>query len=162
MKNGPEQQAKAAVATKGNVISYRAAVTFHDGKAPVSAFPERILVTWGYLQRVPRSSPPQFKAKGGKKRFTFRQAAPPARAADVKYNINTIGRDTLVELTGISHRFGLLVKEEMDKRGAFSSYTNFSQRMTQYQKKKVADPAVFSGHLQAVKAAQTAGTLVFG
>jgi len=163
MRDGPEAKAKQAIATKGNVIYYRTSVTFHDGKAPVSDFPKKIHVTWGYLERVPGSAPPTFTRKSGtEKRVPFGPLdLPPATAADIKYNINKIGRPLLVELTGVSVRFGLYVLEEKDRAKDFRSYEDFAARMMKYQKREGKDEAVFNAYLQGIKDAENAGKLVF-
>ena len=161
MKNSVEQAAKKAIATKGNVINYRAEVTFYPGSPPINDFPQQILVTWGKLERIAGSSPPKFKPEAGtQKSRSFTQDAPPATPGNIQYNINTIGRDVLVEQIGISHRFGLLVTAER-KNGNFDNYNSFEQRMTQNQSSEMTDAALFQSHLQKVKTAADKGLIVF-
>ena len=157
MKGSSERDAKKAIATKGNVIYYKAAVTFHSGSAPLDDFPKSILVTWGYLERVPDSSPPQFTEKPGTQKTypPFEMASPPATPGDIKYNINKTGRDTLVKLTGITTRFGVSIDNEIDQGGPFDTFEEFEQRMTARQ--SASSPS----HIAKIKAAVDSGLVVF-
>ncbi len=163
MKGSAEAEAKEAVATKGNMVYYRTDVTFHGGAPPISDFPAQILVKWHYLERQQGAKPPKFKAKEGTKRnrHKFTMVAPPATAAEVQYNLNDIGRDTLVKVTGISHRFGLLIQAELRRRGRFESYRSFAERMARYQSRNMENQALFDEHLANIRTANKKGAIVF-
>ena len=162
MKGSAEAAAKRAIATKGNVIYYRAEVKFYGGQPPVSDFPERILVNWGKLERAPGSSPPSFRpVDGSDNAYKFKQDAPPETPGDIKYNLNDVGRDALVKLTGISHRFGLLIRDEMLREARFRSYDDFEDRMNRHQAANMKDNALFQEYIGRIKAATDKGQIVY-
>jgi hypothetical protein len=140
MANGPERAAKGAIADKGTILEYHTDVAFHGGKTPVKHFPSSITVKWRKLEAQRSGGSLSFKPKGSWKKYgPFTQGKPPATVTTMLDNINEVGRKTIVQKTGISHRFGLALLEERGRGGRFSGIDNFESRMLEHQAESMSD-----------------------
>jgi len=153
-----ENSVKTHIHEKGNILHYKAEVQeWHQLTPPANNdFPKTIVITWGFqeAQRQGGKAPTFNKiSKSGipksGKRITITSPAPPLVPASIQ-NINDVGRKTIYDLTGASHRFLLVLLEEKDAGGRFTNYSNLKTRMENNQGHQFADAATLQSNLTKI------------
>jgi hypothetical protein len=120
MESGPEQNAKDKTAGS-KILYYETTWENHPQKGKIKNFAKSIKVTIK-------------EYKNGKKvkvgTYPFTQAAPPETAKGVKFNLNEVGRPTMITQFGVTYTFVLEVLEAKNKFGTFSDLTDLVNKIT--------------------------------
>ncbi len=112
MERGPEKFAKAETDPgKNKKLYYKTTWENHPKNGAIENFAKWITVSIAVYDG---------DKKGPIREFPFKQSPPPATAAGVKFNLNDIGRRTMVRQFGMSSRFALDILEAKSKYGRFS------------------------------------------
>lgn len=136
MSAGPEADAKKAIASH-KIMYYKAFVDLHSGGALLQDFPKQVTVIW-------------WEKKGNDKineqKVQFPHPPPPLTAEGVTFNLNEVGRPTLVKQFGLSEVFAKDVLYIRDKyaAGGFRGIEGLMSKMTAYYTGKLEPGTTFT------------------
>jgi len=121
MSVGPEQYAKDETA-KGKKLAYETKWENHPEKGKIKNFAKKVDVT---IKEYKNGNKVKVKS------YPFTQAQPPETVAGVKFNLNEIGRPTMMTQFGVAHDFALDLLE-VRKKGKFSDLIDIEDRLSDY------------------------------
>lgn len=155
-----ESPAKAAIKTKGKLYFFRAVTTFWKKPAPLDAFPQRIVVTWGDAERHPADKT-KFREKSAHTPVTIEMATPPpATASAFVPSINGGSPGLLLKAIQkhgdvTAYFVSELLLAESHDHGNYTSKTNMKERL--WEKGPAEQASKRRRHVNSTYNAITAG-----